>query len=264
MLEDPSGPFFLSYTFFLINCELGNYHTFTIKYVILYENNIKGSSMEVIQIGSLAILPKWVLLGGAIILGLIFTKIWLKGSQSKKVFDILSNSVFLGFFIWKGSIILFNPVLVWKSPFSLLYFSGGSDGLIIAIICSGLYFILKSRKERLSNLLAVQTIFIFSFVVLALYHIAFTVFLELDVIFHLLVGTFSIVILVLSLMKSNILLLKGMISATILFSFIYLIFSFIFIETNNRLLIFTLEQWFFIGLIIFSLLMDKGSKQSKE
>ncbi len=220
--------------------------------------------MEVIQIGSLAILSKWILLGIALILGLIFIKIWLRHSQSKKVFDLLSNSVFLGFFIWKGSIILLNPVLVWKSPFSLLYFSGGSDGLIIAIICSGLYFILKSRKGNISNSLVFQTIFLFSFVVLALYHIAFAVFLESDVMFHLLVGIFSVVILVLSFVKSNILPHKGMISATVLFSFVYLIFSIIFIETAHRLLVFSLDQWFFIGLIIFSLLLDKGNKQSKE
>lgn len=220
--------------------------------------------MEVIQIGSLAILPKWVLLGAAIILGLLFINIWLRRSQQKKVFDLLSNSVFLGFFIWKGSLLLLDPVLVWKSPFSLLYFSGGNDGLIIAIICSGIYFILQSRKINISNILACQSIFLFSFAVLAVYHVLFVVFLGTDRMYHLIVGAFSILILIVGFLKEHILYRRGMISATILFSFIQLILLFVLFKTNHRAFIFSLEQWFFIGLIIFLLFIDKGSKQSKE
>ena len=160
-----------------------------------------------IQIGSLAILPKWVLLGGAILFGLIFVKIWMKRSQeaklNKKVFDVLTNSLFIGFFIWKGSLLLIDPLLVLKSPFSLLYFSGGSDGLIISIICTGIYFILQSRKSNLPGILIFQSVFLFSFVVLSLYHLLFAFLLDANSIYHFLLGSFSMVILILSLLMKN-------------------------------------------------------------
>lgn len=222
--------------------------------------------MEVFQIGSLAILPKWVLLGGAILFGLIFVKIWMKRSQeaklNKKVFDVLTNSLFIGFFIWKGSLLLIDPLLVLKSPFSLLYFSGGSDGLIISIICTGIYFILQSRKSNLPGILIFQSVFLFSFVVLSLYHLLFAFLLDANSVYHFLLGSFSIVILVLSLLNKKWLLQTGLVSQTILFSFLNVILSFVFFKSDDRLLIFSIEQWFFVGLIIFSLFIDNGRKKS--
>ncbi|MFE4525812.1 hypothetical protein ACFRCQ_27625 [Cytobacillus firmus] len=83
--------------------------------------------MEVIQIGSIAILLKWVLLGLAILLGLLYMKFRLMylqkhEIQNKEVFDLIFNSLFLGFLIWKGSMLILEPSLIIKSPFSLLYY----------------------------------------------------------------------------------------------------------------------------------------------
>ena len=68
--------------------------------------------MEVIQIGSLAILLKWVLLGVAIVIGLIFIRIWFickrEVKSGKQVFDLLVNSLFIGFFHGRAACYFLN------------------------------------------------------------------------------------------------------------------------------------------------------------
>lgn len=222
--------------------------------------------MGVIQIGSLAILVKWLILGVAILFGLIFIKIWLQRSLqaelSKKVFDVFSNSIFIGFFIWKGSLLLIDPLLVLKSPFSLLYFTGGSNGLTLAILFSFIYVIFKSRKSNISSLLIYQSVFIFSLTVMGVYHLLCVFFLDMYVIFHFLLGSLTMVLLIWSLLNNSLLLQRGLISNTILFSFLNLILSFAFLPTDNRLSILSMEQWLFIGLIILSLFLDNKSKNT--
>lgn len=111
--------------------------------------------MQVIQIGSLAISLKWLLLGVGILIGLFVIKFWVskthEGELHKRVFDLLVNTLILGFFIWKGSLIILEPSIVMKSPLSLLYFTGGSKGLILAMIGSLIYFVFKGRKINIPN-----------------------------------------------------------------------------------------------------------------
>lgn len=78
----------------------------------------EGSSCQVIPIGSFAILLKWLLLGLVILIGVIIIKFRLMKLQNsemnKKVFDLLSNSLFLGFIIWKVCLLLLEPSIIIK------------------------------------------------------------------------------------------------------------------------------------------------------
>jgi peroxiredoxin len=129
--------------------------------------------VTVIQIGSLAISLKWLLLGLAVVFALITIKLWLRQTQQKEIhksiFDLIFNALFLGFVIWKASLILLEPSLVIKSPMSLLYFTGGTAGLVIAIIVSIIFFLYKARKFNISQFLTFQSGMIFSFSVLGGY-----------------------------------------------------------------------------------------------
>ncbi|MFJ5714848.1 peroxiredoxin family protein [Neobacillus sp. NPDC093127] len=106
-------------------------------------------------------------------MGFTFLKIWLLRSQSKdlgkKIFDAVLNSVFGGFLIWKGSLLLLEPKLVIDSPLSLLYFTGGTKGLILGIIGAIIYFFLKARKLKLTNFMILQPTLIFLFAVMSGY-----------------------------------------------------------------------------------------------
>lgn len=162
--------------------------------------------MEVIQIGSIAILLKWVLLGLAILLGLLYMKFRLMylqkhEIQNKEVFDLIFNSLFLGFLIWKGSMLILEPSLIIKSPFSLLYFTGGTTGLLFAITGSVLIFIYKAQKMNIPNLFIYQTVFIFTFVVLSSYHILALLFLDEHKMSHLTLGLFTLVTVSISFFK---------------------------------------------------------------
>jgi hypothetical protein len=211
--------------------------------------------MDIIQIGSFAIIQKWLLLGLAVLFGLMFLKTWLRRFQkeeNQKLFELLLNTLFIGFLIWKISLFLFEPTLIWKSPFSLLYFNGGNNGLVLAIVLSIIYFTFKAQRKSISNLTILQTVFVFSLVVLSLYHTSSFIFQEKNHNLHFLLGFIAIFLLVLGLKKR--LTANWIFSSVILFAFINLIISFIYINLENKLLIFTAEQWLYILLSIFALI----------
>lgn len=147
--------------------------------------------MKVFQIGSFAILMKWMLLGVAFLIGLIFIKIELhrifNKEVSKKVFDLFSNSLLLLVLIWKGSLLILEPKLIMKSPFSLLYFTGGEKGLLLSIAVIFLYIIYQGRKLTSINLL-LHSLLSFSLLVLSVYHFLFLFGLEENELFHLIFG----------------------------------------------------------------------------
>ena len=114
---------------------------------------------------------KWIIFGIAIVIGFVFLKLWLLRSQKKEtgkqLFEIALNSVFWGFLIWKGSLLLLEPKLIIESPMSLLYFTGGTKGFIIGILGALIYFVLKARKLNITNLIILQSIAVFAFSVLS-------------------------------------------------------------------------------------------------
>lgn len=147
---------------------------------------------------------KWIVLGISILIGFIILKLWLRSQRNelvKKLFDIVSNSVFLGFLIWKGSLLLLEPKLIVKSPLSLLYFTGGHKGLILGIIGSFTYFFFKARKLNISFFITLQSAFIFSISTLCGYHILLIFLIKENILFHLFVGLLSLLLYILSLTK---------------------------------------------------------------
>nr|WP_263327189.1 redoxin domain-containing protein [Neobacillus sp. Marseille-Q6967] len=148
---------------------------------------------------------KWIVLGISILIGFIILKLWLLRSQRnelvKKLFDIVSNSVFLGFLIWKGSLLLLEPKLIVKSPLSLLYFTGGDKGLILGILGSYIYFFCKTMKLNISFFITLQTKLIFSFSVLSVYHFLLLFLINENILFHLFVGLLSLLLYILSLTR---------------------------------------------------------------
>lgn len=155
--------------------------------------------MNVIQIGSLSIMLKWVLIGFSILVGLVVIKWWLQKTQmkegSKRIFDTLTNSLFILILVWKVSLIVLEPKLILNSPISILYFTGGTKGLVIATCISLIYFIYKNMKAEISNKLIFQTIIIFSLTVLSSYHFITLFTLDENDLYHLLIGSITLIIL---------------------------------------------------------------------
>ncbi|WP_045523296.1 peroxiredoxin family protein [Neobacillus niacini] len=116
---------------------------------------------------------KWIVLGIAVLIGFIFLKLWLLSSQKKEsgkqLFDLALNSVFWGFLIWKCSLLLLEPKLIIESPMSLLYFTGGTKGLILGTLGALLYFFFKARKFKITNFMILQSAVVFAFAVMSGY-----------------------------------------------------------------------------------------------
>ncbi len=231
-----------------------------------------GDTLEVIQIGALAILQKWFLLGVAFILSLVGMKLflfYLKIAESKNIFDSMMNSVFYGFIIWKLSLIIFEPSLVIRSPLSILYFSGGNKGVIVAIIFSFLYFMLVTRKTQLSFFNRYYFFLSFSLSTIFLYHGLSMVFHTAIGLYHFLIFSFTFLFLVWVLLRRNAFLGKDLITLQIMYSFLHVVTGFLLQPMQDKIFIFSLNQWFFLGIIILSLIYwDKAqlleNKQSKE
>ncbi|WP_246145563.1 redoxin domain-containing protein [Bacillus rubiinfantis] len=144
--------------------------------------------MTVFQIGSISIMAKWLLLGLAVLIGLLVIQLWLRKTYAdiqKKLLELLINSLILGFIILKGSLIIFEPTIVINSPLSLLYFTGGTPGLVFAIVISSFYFLFKARKVTIAQAVILKTGAVFFITVFSLYHGLAFLFLESNHKLHL-------------------------------------------------------------------------------
>jgi hypothetical protein len=68
----------------------------------------------------------------------------------KEFLDAIFNVVIIGFLVYKFSFILFRPSAFWENPVSILYFTGGSKGFILALVIGFLYMAWMIKKRTWS------------------------------------------------------------------------------------------------------------------
>ena len=73
-----------------------------------------------------------------------------KLNMEKVAVEKFFRAMILGFFTWKLSLIIFDPVSVIQYPMSLIYFDGGDPGMGLAWMLSLFYVWFRIRKERAS------------------------------------------------------------------------------------------------------------------
>lgn len=101
------------------------------------------------QIGNITIQEQVLLLGTSIASALLVIYLVEKlFKSSTKATDIAFETVVMFILIWKASLFILSPQLVIQSPLSLLYFTGGYSGLIIAIFITLFYFYWKISKIK--------------------------------------------------------------------------------------------------------------------
>ncbi|MEH7237139.1 peroxiredoxin family protein [Bacillus sp. JJ1562] len=157
--------------------------------------------MQFIQIGSLAIMSKWVILGIGLIVGLLVVRVWSAKTQSKEttknILNLLTNGIFIGFLAWKGSLLVLEPKLVIKSPMSLLYFTGGTKGLVIALVITLLYLLHHFKKRTVHTSQLTRSILIVSSVTLMVYDLFALFLLREHIVLHFIksMGAFFLLLL---------------------------------------------------------------------
>ncbi len=81
----------------------------------------------------------------------------LGAAERRPVMDDLMTTLLIGILIWKFSTIVFDFRSVIRSPLSLLYFSGGTPGIILAAIVGILILAYKCIRQRRSWVLYANT-----------------------------------------------------------------------------------------------------------
>lgn len=62
--------------------------------------------------------------------------------------DSLLTCFVLAILLYKGSILLFRPEILWENPKALLYFNGGEKGILLAFTVIVTYLYIRIRKEK--------------------------------------------------------------------------------------------------------------------
>lgn len=74
----------------------------------------------------------------------------IEGSDKNHVLETIEVAAIIAIALWKFSLILFDPVRVFNTPSSLLYFSGGARGIGLAVIAVLGYLYYRSKKKGIS------------------------------------------------------------------------------------------------------------------
>lgn len=142
--------------------------------------------MYTIQLGSFILNGQILLLlafGG---MGWLALRAYARSRSLKDDFDSIAvNAFIIWLIIWKGSILLLDPITTFQHPLTLLYYDGGIKGRWIASVITGLYLAYKIRRDKKSWLLMAETTTVYLLGGLAAYHIGLLWF-ELQLrLFHL-------------------------------------------------------------------------------
>lgn len=103
---------------------------------------------EVIQLGPLMLKLEWLLWaisggGGYFVMKYRFKK---AGIADHSLFDLLPTALMLVVFVWKFSPLLFSPA-VRKTPLTVFFVSGSTEGLWLGLAVAGVYLLMKSRAK---------------------------------------------------------------------------------------------------------------------
>ncbi|MBD7965422.1 hypothetical protein [Fictibacillus norfolkensis] len=106
--------------------------------------------MEMIQVGSMPVsigtVSFFLTLGSALLVLRMINYI-MQSEKDKAAFEWLFSGIFHSIWIWKFSPILFQPLESFKHPFTLLYFSGGTKGILLACV----FFVGYSTRKILKQ-----------------------------------------------------------------------------------------------------------------
>lgn len=107
---------------------------------------------KIIQLGPYIITVQWLVLAisGTLVYIVLILRLKAVESLNKGVQEIIVDSLMISGFVWKFSLIIFDPVKFVNNPLTLIYFSGGIRGFLLALVIAAAYLIFSSGKKGLS------------------------------------------------------------------------------------------------------------------
>lgn len=107
--------------------------------------------------------------------------------------SLFTNSVLLGFLIWKFSFILFDPIGVINQPAQILYFDGGSQGMWLAITVVLIYLLYQRRKNVTSWAVFMDAAAVSWLGAYGAYHLLLLTSITYDWVNHLMASIWSVI-----------------------------------------------------------------------
>ncbi|RKD25002.1 hypothetical protein BEP19_03980 [Ammoniphilus oxalaticus] len=144
---------------------------------------------EAIRLGPFVIKLHLVALFGAGVIGYWFMKRFINQTMSKQQAQLhltpIGNAVFYSFIIWKFSYFIFHPFAVINYPPTLLYFSGGYKGWILAVMIAFFYLRYQAKKREVSDYLYFQWVGLWFTAANGSYHLFYLLMEQTNVLFGL-------------------------------------------------------------------------------
>ncbi|MFD2443998.1 hypothetical protein ACFSO7_08365 [Bacillus sp. CGMCC 1.16607] len=110
--------------------------------------------MESFLLGPFTIKFIWLFLLAGLFLAYIIMDGWLMKDRTLNknfLYQIILNSIMVVFITYKFSFLLFRPAILWENPIGILYFTGGSKGMVIGFILALLYLIRQFHLHQMNH-----------------------------------------------------------------------------------------------------------------
>ncbi|UNK16509.1 hypothetical protein MNQ98_18620 [Paenibacillus sp. N3/727] len=105
--------------------------------------------MSTIALGPLMIRADILVFLISAVMGFLVLKVRLRGrEESGWMLDTYVNALIIGFVVWKFSMIVFDPIRTIQHPSSLLYFTGGDQGIWLGTALALAYVGVRLNKKR--------------------------------------------------------------------------------------------------------------------
>lgn len=117
--------------------------------------------MTYFQFGNLTIPGIWI----SAVIALILSSLLNRFIGEKKTEEWLINGFILLFLVWKLSYVLFHFSMFIEMPLSIIYFSGGWKGQILALVVVSIYLLVFAGKKYPSIYKESTRIFLFYYLI---------------------------------------------------------------------------------------------------
>ncbi|WP_404462407.1 hypothetical protein [Sutcliffiella horikoshii] len=107
--------------------------------------------MDAIQLGPLLLKKSYLVLLFSCLLAYLYIAIYLR--KKPEIVKTVENHITTGLLIWilifKFSIIIFRPSIIWTNPYGLLFFTGGTRGFYLAVFVTISYLFWKLYQSNI-------------------------------------------------------------------------------------------------------------------
>ncbi|QFT89010.1 hypothetical protein FIU87_10165 [Bacillus sp. THAF10] len=112
--------------------------------------------MDAIQFGPLLIKKSYLVLLFSCLLSYLYISVLLIRNSKvlKEIEGYLTSGLLLWILIFKFSIILFRPSILWTNPYGVLFLTGGSKGIYVASIVTFGFLIWKLHQSTIHRKLS--------------------------------------------------------------------------------------------------------------